>query len=302
MVDTLVESSFLRRSRGPKPLDHFKSYEYYRDFVKNAIETDAPASRDLIIANKRLAVWEGYLGVGNVLSFPRELFMAITDVCNARCLFCSYAPETSTGRLIKLSDIQKIGSWLKFVEIFRPNSALGEPLAHPQILAILEEVRKQAPFISMGITTNGALLNDDIIAAVVGHMRLMVVSLNAARKETYEKEMSPLKWEKTIGNLRRLHEHKIKLQTNRPKMIASFVVHAQNLDELAEMPAVLESVGFEGMRVNIMMVPKPIESRKLYTQADSIYHDPDKANRIFAKTREECDKRNIVLSPSVLTL
>ncbi len=280
--------------RGHVPKPHDGSHVYYKNYIETAIATDAPPSLELIHNNKMLGLWEAYLGIGKVSSFPVVLHMAITDICNARCKFCSYAPETSSARVLKASDIAR-ADWLKFVERFFPNSALGEPLVHPQIASILSEVRRLAPFIKIGITTNASLMNDAVLTAIVGHLSVMAVSMNAARKETYERDMAPLKWETTLGNLRRLADLKKALNTNKPEVHASVVVHKHNIDELPELPAVLASVGIDRLRILVMSIPKPIQSRRLYNADDLIHHDPRRANRCFEQLRNECATHGVTL-------
>jgi hypothetical protein len=280
-----------RRGHAIKPKG---TYEFYKEVIETAVRTDAPPSPELIVANSRLAQWEAYLGIGKVSSFPVNLYLAVTDLCNARCLFCSYAPESSSARILRVSDIAR-ADWLKFVECFYPNSALGDALVHPQIAQILGEVRRLAPFIKMGMTTNAALLTDEVIEAVVGHLSMMAISLNAARKETYEHVMSPLKWEVTLGNLQRLTRRMRELGTDKPDIQASIVVHKHNLDELPELPAVLSSIDIRKMRVLVMNVPKPIKSRQLYTGDDLVHHHPAKANAAFAELRAQCVQHGISL-------
>ena len=272
-------------------------YLYYKRFIETAVRTNAEPSPELIENNRRLASWEAYLGVAEVSSFPVRVYAAITDLCNARCTFCSYATENATGRRIELADIER-ADWLKFVERFDPNSALGEPLVHPDIAGILEAVRRQAPFIKLGITTNASLLNERVIRAVVGHLSVMTVSLNAARKETYEEVMQPLSWDRTLGNLRRLAEEKRRAGARLPQVHASVVVHRNVLDELPEFPRVLRSVGIDTMRVLVMSTPPPIASRPLYTQADQIHHEPARANQALRDLQAEADRHGVrVLHP-----
>lgn len=278
-----------------------RTYGFYRDFIEHAVRTNAPPSPDLIQHNKHLASWEAYLGIAEVSSFPVRLYAAITDLCNARCTFCPYATENATGRQVQLADIER-ADWLKFVERFDPNSALGEPLIHPQIAEILETVRQQAPYIKLGLTTNASLLDARVISAVVGHLTSMVVSINAARKETYEAVMKPLKWEQTLGNLRALAEEKARLGTSLPEVQGSIVVHRHNLDELPEFPAVLRALGIDSMRLLVMTVPQPVESRRLFTTDDLVHQEPAKANRAFRDLVAEAERHGVrmVNRPPVL--
>ncbi|HMN71962.1 MAG TPA: radical SAM protein [Rhodoblastus sp.] len=259
------------------------------------MRTDAAPSPDLIVANQRLTQWEAYLGIGQVSSFPVSVYFALTDVCNARCAFCSYSPEVAANRRVDLQDIQR-ADWLKFSKLFLPNGNLSEPLAHPQIAEIFAAVRKLAPFINLSVGTNGSLLNDRVIYAVTGYMKMMYVSINAARKSTYEAIMPPLKWEKTISNLARLRDHKVKLGTHLPEVIASVVANRYNIDELPELPSLLHGLGIEQLRIHILNVQGPISDRTLMAAADTPQATPAASNRSFRALECECEKYGVRLT------
>lgn len=280
-----------RRGFVPRPPGE---YAFYKEFIEDAVRTNAPPAPELIANNKILASWEAYLGIGKVSSFPVVVGAAVTDVCNARCSFCSYAPETATGRRVALADIER-ADWLRFVERFFPNSALGEPFVHPQIAEIFEAVRRQAPYIKVGITTNAALLTPRINRAIVGLVSQMAVSINAARPESYERLMAPLKWDRTMANLTALAEEKARVGTDLPDVQGSIVVHRHNLDELPEFPAVLRAVGIDKMRVLVMSVPRPIASRQLFGHEDLIHHEPARANRAFRALEVEAARLGVRL-------
>lgn len=282
-VRRVYEAPEGRRGMPPKPPG---SYEFFKASIEEAVRTNAPPSLKLIDHNASLAWWEAYLGIGKVSSFPPNLFLAITDVCNARCLFCSYDPTELSNKILRVSDIER-ADWLKFVKFFNPNCANAEPLAHPQAAELFAAIRRQAPFIRMNMITNASLLTDKIANSILGHLDMMQVSLNAARKETYERDMA-LKWETTLANLKRLNERKQELGLDKPEVRVSIVVHRYNIDELPEMPTLLRSLGIDAMRVIVMNYPHRIKSRNLYDFEDMIYHDPKRANASFRQLKQEC--------------
>jgi MoaA/NifB/PqqE/SkfB family radical SAM enzyme len=287
-----------RRGMPPRPDG---SYEHYKRIIEEAVKHDHPPSRDLIRANTRLATWEAFLGIGKVSSFPVKLHVALNDICNARCRFCQYAPEHATASMVRAADIRR-AKWLKFVEAFMPNGGLSEPLIHPEIVEIMEQVHENAPFIQMFITTNASLLNDKIIRSFAGFLTEMFISLNAARKETYEFLMNPLKWERTLDNIKRLQKTKAEIGTDKPTMKVSYVLNKHNFEELPELPEVLASLGIGIARVMEMAVPRPIQSRKLLTIDDMVPDDRMRVNKVFSKFKEECTKHRISLTHPLPTL
>jgi len=291
-IATPTDRRPVRRAHPRKPPGH---YEHWKNIVEEAVRTNAPPSPDLIEANVNLGDWEAYLGIGKVSSFPVNLHVTITDVCNARCGFCGYSPDISTNRRLKVEDIER-ADWLKFCRQLNPNGGLNEPLSHPQIAELLEAVRRQAPFVEMGMTTNASLMSDRLINVIVAYFKRMIVSLNAARKETYEATMPPLKWDKTIDNLRRLRDAKRSQKTDLPTVVASVVTHRHNLEELPELPELLKELDIEGLRIQPMAVRMMATDRQLMTDAETIQSVPRLANWSFRALEANCDKFGIRLT------
>ena len=184
-----------------------------RAFVREAVVDNLPSSPELIAANARLAYWEASRNQSIVSSFPHFLKLPLTDVCNARCTFCAYVADKVIGRSSTEEEFKRL-DWLKFVMHLNPNNGLGEPFVHPGVAGMLEFIKINAPHISMHFITNGSKFVDAHIRnAVVGNVTRLIVSLNAARADTYKRTMK-IDWEPTITGLRLLAEEKIRLGTS----------------------------------------------------------------------------------------
>lgn len=271
------------------------TYENAKAKMEAALRTNAPPSPELIKINAHLNRWESYLGIGQVSSFPLVLNAAINDICNARCLFCPYDPKEATPARLKIENL-KNATWLKFVRTFRPNGALAEPLSHPEITEILELVREMAPYIELSLTTNASLMKPQLIEAITGFVSTMRISLNAACKESYEILMAPLKWEQTIDNLKRLEDAKIRLGTDKPRLIGSYVLNKHNFDELPELPALLSSIGIFTVSIVEMYIPPQSNSRKVFSKDDTLQADKEHIQHIYSKFHEECERYNVNLT------
>ena len=280
------------------------NYDDWKSFIIDAVDQDARPSPELIKANTMLAAWEAHLRIGKVASFPVSVALGVTDVCNARCSFCAYVPERVSNQKATLQQFER-ADWLKFSRSFRPNgSGLGEPFAHSQITEILLAVRRHAPFIWMDSITNGSLLKGRVLDAIVGFVQYLYVSVNAARAETYEKTMRPLKWDNLMRNLEDLKAAKARANTDLPRLRAGYVCHVHNLEEVVEMPLLLKNLGFEAINVNRMLVPPPFSSADvpLMDLRDSIHTVPERADRIFRELEVECRRHGIALMKPLPTL
>jgi wyosine [tRNA(Phe)-imidazoG37] synthetase (radical SAM superfamily) len=270
------------------------SYEELCGQLAEHIALDSQPSLELIHLNEAVYKWESAHRVGQVKAFPVSASIAITDVCNVRCSFCNYTPERVSMQRIDPKQIATL-NWLKFIRSLALTAGLGDTFAHPDIDQILELIAENYPYINMNFITNASLLKPRAISAIVGRANNMNISLNAARKDTYEATMSPLKWDTSIRNLKALRDAKESAGTEKPALIASYVLHAHNLDELPELPALLSETGINKARVNFMIPPVQNGSRSLMTDKDTIQNDTELVKRRIPEFERACLDHGIKL-------
>ena len=265
------------------------SHEGWKAFIHDAVDDGVPARPELIVANEQLAAWEAVLGIGRVSSFPVTVSVSFTEICNARCSFCAYSPQQASAERVQLDDIQR-ADWLRFCKTFTPNGgSLGEPFAHPNTVEILRAVRTIAPFIRISIISNGSLIRRRAADAVVGFVDTLKISLNAARRDTYEKTMSPLKWDETLANLTYLRDAKLSARTRLPALRAGYVLHTENVEEFREFPGLIHSLGFTELYVNVMHPPRPTPGRELMTRRESIFSRPRGVRDSLEAAERDCE-------------
>ncbi|MDN5344469.1 MAG: hypothetical protein PWQ18_580 [Clostridia bacterium] len=130
--------------------------------------------------------------------------LPLTSGCNLRCLFCSHRqnpPGVETWYLppLKLDHIETLLDFLdgsRKIVIGESATRLieGEPLTHPDFLAILTRVRQRFPGTRVEITTNGTLLTPDLARAMADLGPLEInLSLNSASPEGRLKLMGDTK-------------------------------------------------------------------------------------------------------------
>jgi tungsten cofactor oxidoreducase radical SAM maturase len=109
----------------------------------------------------------------------------------------------------------------------------GEPLSNPNILEMIEAMRKRGLAVSVG--SNGLLLKPEKARELVrlGVDRL-VVSVDGVRPETYAGIRSAMLSD-VLGNIRGLNEAKRELGSLFPALGIEFVVLKSNVAELAEL-------------------------------------------------------------------
>lgn len=262
-----------------------------KETIKEALNDHQPSSKALVETNILLNNLESQNCISEVTSFPRIVSLNLTDKCNARCRFCCYFTEKSNYSVISTVEFKRL-DWLRFVETLRLHGGYGEPFTHSGIAEIIEYCKEEFPFLKTGVTTNGSLLNKRLIKSITDYMSDLVISLNAARRETYERIMPPLKWDKTVANLLALKEEKDKRGAELPYINFSYVVHKENIEELIELPALASSLGVGQISVNHY---NPSPSGAFPAEYNMAYHK-DLYNRVIKESSKECVKYNIMLT------
>lgn len=167
--------------------------------------------------------------------FPAYIMFDITNVCNSKCIHCPHslanygkAPKTYLSPEIFRKVIDEcVGRPLQFVRI----TADGEPFLHPQLFEMINYA-VQGGVGLIGLTTNGSLLSATEAKRLIDSGLFMVdISLDAIKKETYEKIRRSLNFDRTMKNIHRLIE--IRNKCHSPlRIMVSFVKQEQNVDEM----------------------------------------------------------------------
>lgn len=127
-------------------------------------------------------------------SVSRANVLPLTSRCNTRCRFCSHLGNPPGFRLPFMPDLswEKAVSLLEFLDreqkIVIGESATripeGEPLLFPDLIPLLQVLRRRFPFTAIQLTTNGIGLTAEMAAAMAELPPLeVVVSLNSSTAE-----------------------------------------------------------------------------------------------------------------------
>lgn len=109
-------------------------------------------------------------------SAQKHGILPITSVCNVRCVFCSHRQnppgvETFAFPHRPQEEVKRSLDWLGRPEKVVIGESVtriieGEPFTHPRIMDILAMVRRRLPDTLIEITTNGSLLDQNLIRSL----------------------------------------------------------------------------------------------------------------------------------------
>jgi len=179
-------------------------------------------------------------------SFPPEIHLSLTGRCNLECRFCSYTHEMSRRDVVCPEDLDKLGGVLKNIQTFRLHSGLGEPTMNPRLAQMIDCLSDGFPQLGINFFTNGLLLNRfGLIQSMVGKVRWINVSLNAATASTWKAVCQNDQFDPLCGNLRQLHREKERQGRLWPLVHGSMVLNAATIADLPRMPRLCRSLGID---------------------------------------------------------
>ena len=165
----------------------------------------------------------------------RKIYIEPTTSCNLRCSICIRNVWEDPEAEMSMDTFQHLVEGLE--ELPNRNRVIftgfGEPLTHPHILEMIQQVRERDLAVTLG--TNGLLLDGETGRRIVemGVDRL-VVSMDGVKPETYA-GIRGATLSQVLDNIRTLNEAKSKQGSLFPALEIEFVALKSNFSELAEL-------------------------------------------------------------------
>lgn len=242
--------------------------------------------RPLSLANMMLNRVEVKFKRTHLLSRPIEVMLEPTIGCNSNCVMCTKrflrTNAKSPDGFLSWDTLWKIKPFFKYAErvLF---SGFGEPLLHPEYLAMVKEIKRSGPFVYL--YTNGTLLTEEIGKGLTdAGMDRICISISGATRETYHKIRGIDAFETVINNVNEINEYK--KRTGKRSPLLSFNVVAMNtvLPELEALVQLAHEIGVEDMALpNLIVQSEPMRE-------ESPWKDIEKAEKAFQKAKDLAQK------------
>ena len=222
--------------------DEAKSYKRVFVFFKNNLY-DLSRARELADERKRCLDgrdWQRAKDINEVLcdfdflsknkinnSYPEFIQIESTDFCNSKCIMCEHffshseqCKNLETHTLEKMRDVFQLSRTVNL-------NGMGEPFISKYLT---EQIDFYVVYGNKIVSnTNLSILSDELIERLNAHFEWLAISIDGAKKETYESIRIGLKYDTLIENLNLLKQKAPDL-----KKIISTVVMRQNVTEMPE--------------------------------------------------------------------
>lgn len=184
-------------------------------------------------------------------SFPAHALIEVTNRCNLECVMCKRRAGSFEKGDISLELFDKIKKEL-FPHLKQLGmSGLGESLLCKDFLFMLKEANNYK--IYTFLYDNGTLLTDELINGLINYgLNEYLVSIDGAKRETFEQIRLGARFDEVITNVRRLNKIKAQRHSDHPEIKVQFVAMRENIKELPAMIPLISSIGASELIVNLM--------------------------------------------------
>lgn len=253
-------------------------------------------------ANTELNRLEAKLQKTKLKSFPQYITLPMTNVCNARCIFCHYE-QKADPYFVTTKNLKKL-SWLRYVENINLNGGYGDSLANPYFAEIITFVRNLAPYSNFQITTNGIGLckgydngyDSSLLSTIVNNISFLLISLNAS---------TALNWSRTMyGEDTRLMNNFDKLckciklissnKSDKLRLGISMVIHKDNIMDINNFISLGYNLGVD-LIILANFQPVAFYGRKKLPIKNSLYYIKKEAKKYIDDAKSLAANYNISL-------
>jgi MoaA/NifB/PqqE/SkfB family radical SAM enzyme len=168
-----------------------------------------------------------YLGLAKVPTAPLYVNVEPTAACNLRCGLCSSRHRDDKQALMDLDLFRDIVADAKSAGVTGISLWLsGEPLMHPRLAEMVSLVEGEG--LVSGLHTNATLLTERRAGELLdAGLSQLSVSFDGCDAETYERMRPGANFAKTVANIRRFLEMRVRRGSNKPDTIIQTIVPFQ---------------------------------------------------------------------------
>ena len=154
-----------------------------------------------------------------VKKYPPCVQIEIASICNFRCIMCYQADESFSKKSNGYMGFMNMNLFKSCIDDLEGNveavtfASRGEPTLNPLFSEMLEYCRGK--FIALKLNTNASLLDEAMCHTLLkSDLQTIIFSIDAAKKETYEKIRVNGNFDSVISNLKKFSEIKEKFYPN----------------------------------------------------------------------------------------
>ena len=196
--------------------------------------------------------------------YPSYLEIEVTTRCNLRCKMCEHTYWKEPSCDMTFEQFKKIIDQfpkLKWIGL----TGIGESFVHKDFLKMLKYVKDRGIYVE--IFDNFFLIDKETSRQMIDiGVDRIILSIDAATKETYEKIRVGSNFDKVIQNVKDFLELRREKGTFFPKFEFNYVINSMNIHEAVKFIDLVDSFGYKdlyaGKTINYARMLHPFEEIK----------------------------------------
>ena len=252
-----------------------------------------PGLKKNILLNKK----EIAQGKIELKSLPYKGNLSLTDVCNYRCKFCEIHYicdkfQRQFNNFIGKDIVSKFYPLISKMQTLSFYGAFGEPLLNPYFPEVVQFLKEKNSHIRLSVNTNGSLLTNKAIKALVeSNFDDILISIHASSEQTYQNLVGG-NYERVLENIRKLVESRNE-KGSHLKIGLTFALNKKNASDALKYP----DLGKE-LQVDYININHYYDVRNKLDKDVSFYFDPQKGNEILKKVYQRAKEIEIEITPT----
>jgi len=168
--------------------------------------------------------WDEYPKKGIVEKVPLQLDLFAVDVCNLKCPMCPRRTYIPGKGYMDFNLVRKILDQAADYGLCAFNfGGLGEPTLYPKLFEVIRYAKEKG-VLDVNMHTNGTRLGPDFNRQLIeSGLDRLIISLDSADKERYEKIRIGAKFEKVYAAVEDLIRQRNEHQKAKPHIKANFI-------------------------------------------------------------------------------
>jgi len=197
-------------------------------------------------------------GIGRTIDYLR---ISVTDRCNLRCMYCM--PKEGVGRIphddvLRFEEALRICRILAGLGIKSVRVTGGEPLLRRGLADFIGELKAPSGIISVGLTTNGVLLEEHLESLSKAGLDAVNISINTMDKEKFLRLTGTDNMINIVSVIDRALDLGIRVKTN------TVMIRGFNEDEIAKIAGLAKNSGIAARFIELMPLGEAASFKPFY--------------------------------------
>jgi len=198
---------------------------------------------------------------------PTAIEVEVTTRCGLRCIMCEHTYWSEPPRDMSFEEFKSIINQfprLKWIGL----TGIGESFINPGFIKMLEYVKSKNIYVEL--YDNLFFLDESQISQIIGlEIDKLLISFDAATKETYERIRPGASFEKVVSNIFELFNLKKEKRSDFPKIIFHFIIMKDNLHEVFDYIQLVSELANEPTEIRFSrMLHNYSQVLNLFTEID----------------------------------